>query len=62
VVTVWDGEQAGLEAVDGGIYYEVISDPELIAYAIEQTSQRRRPLPDTPATAEEDPPRSGLFH
>ncbi|WP_275096293.1 hypothetical protein [Sedimenticola hydrogenitrophicus] len=62
VVTVWDGEQAGLEAVDGGIYYEVISDAELIAYAIEHTSRRRRPLPDTPATAEEDPPRPGLFH
>lgn len=45
-VTVWDGEKAGRQAADGRCYYQVITDPEMITYAIEQSNQRRRPLPD----------------
>jgi len=55
-VTVWDGEKAGRLAADGRCYYQVISDPELIAYAVEQTSQRRRPLPGVAGNKPGKPP------
>ncbi len=62
-VTVWDGEKAGRRAADGRCYYQVISDPDLIAYAIEQTNRRRRPLPDiSPARAEEKTTEPRQFH
>lgn len=55
-VTVWDGEKAGRLAADGRCYYQVISDPELIAYAVEQTSQRRRPVPGVAGSKPGKPP------
>ncbi len=62
-VTVWDGEKAGRQAADGRCYYQVISDPEMIAYAIEQSNQRRRPLPDVSGTkAVEKTTGPRLFH
>ncbi|PLX62669.1 hypothetical protein [Sedimenticola selenatireducens] len=62
-VTLWDGEKAGRQAADGRCYYQVISDPEMIAYAIEQSNQRRRPLPDiSGTTAEEKTTAPRLFH
>ncbi|WP_052761276.1 hypothetical protein [Sedimenticola thiotaurini] len=55
-VTVWDGEKAGRLAADGRCYYQVITDPELISYAVEQTNQRRRPLPGVAGNQPGKPP------
>jgi len=62
-VTIWDGEKPGRRAADGRCYYQVITDPDMIAYAIEQANTRRRPLPDLPAeTSEETAIKPRLFH
>lgn len=62
-VTLWDGERPGRKAVDGRCYYQVITDPDMIAYAIEQANTRRRPLPDQPNTASDDAvTKPRLFH
>lgn len=52
-VTVWNGERPGKRAADGRCYYQVISDPDMIAYAIEGATARRRPLPDLPRASGE---------
>lgn len=45
-VNVWDGECPGEQAADGRFYYQVITDPEMISFAIEGITRRRRPLPN----------------
>lgn len=64
-VTLWDGERPGKRAADGRCYYQVITDPDMIAYAVEGTSARRRPLPDlSPSPKEEGelPTTPRFFH
>jgi hypothetical protein len=62
-VTVWDGEKPGRKAADGRCYYQVITDPDMITYAIEQANTRRRPLPDLPNMASDDAAtKPRLFH
>jgi hypothetical protein len=62
-VTLWNGEKPGRKAADGRCYYQVITDPDMMAYAIEQASTRRRPLPDLPNKASDDiATKPRLFH
>ncbi len=62
-VTVWDGEKSGRRAADGRCYYQVISDPEMVDYAVKQANQRRRPLSGAVSAPQQAKPTSpGRYH